>query len=477
VNADSQFDYLLIARTLVRARRLPRSTFCWVVHASAKPPGVLEDEIVKTHQIRTAAKPMPSEIAARCHEIQTGLGFIEVPEFGNLREVGMAVRLALHIRTIKFETLRLVAVHFLRIPAVAVKTVVELLAEVEFVKLQKTGATITAVIPAVPYYETLYSTLGDYASNVGFNEPEQLSIDLLCRLARAPEKLDTLKSTIGAETTLIDRAIEVGKHGSYFRVHRSRGRDIALTPTYFAENADIYADMVAGGGSKQVSKLMNAIKNSQGVPLSIIQQRKAIGEMPITDAELKMLIRLAQDGAVKPPSITTSHAGENFFLFTPRPTGTALSPTKRDIYEKAMAIVAAIRQGQFLPKRYAIRSPGAVLYKLKSDLRLGKATTEATQQYQKLVHLRVARLVDVGGGFSELHIIDTSENREALSIAYAMVESGVARGTEIDQAARDALQQDQTYVESLIASGELQKRETIELTHEQQLELTDLFLK
>ena len=141
-----------------------------------------------TQQIQTPKKPAASEIAARCHEIQTGLGLIEVPEFGNLREIGMGVRLALHMRglpTIKFETLRLVAVHFLRIPAVAVKTIVELLAEVEFVKIQKTGATITAFIPAVPYYEALYSTLGDYAANAGLNEPERLSIELLCRLAKA----------------------------------------------------------------------------------------------------------------------------------------------------------------------------------------------------------------------------------------------------------------------------------------------------
>lgn len=425
-------------------------------------------------------KPDPSEVAARCHEIQTGLGMTEVPEFDNLRAIGMAVRLALHIRglpAVNYETLRLVANHFLEVPSVGLKRIMEILAEVEFVKLVTQGKTIKAVVPTVPYYETLYSTLGEHAADLDFNEPEQLSIELLCRLSKAPEKLDTLQSVLGAEPKLLSRAVTVGKKGAYVRVHRNRGRDVALSPTYFSENAEIYADMVAGSGSKQVQKLLNSIRAAQGIPLSIIQKTKHIGGTKISDEELNLLLRLAQDGAVKPPSITTSHAGENFFLFTPTPAGAALAPTKRDIYEKAMAIVAAVRQGQFLPQQYAIRSPGAVLYTLKTNLKLGKATTEGSQQYRKLVHLRVATLNDIGNGFSELEIINTPENREALEIAYGLVESGVPAGTEVDEAAREALQKEHSYVESLVASGQLQDRHNIALTPQQQLELENLFLK
>jgi hypothetical protein len=426
------------------------------------------------------SKPSASEIAARCHEIQTGLRMKEVPEFDNLRVVGMAVRLALHIRglpAVNFETLKLVATHFLGIPSIGVKRIVETLAEVEFVKLVTEGKTIKAVVPTVPYYENLYEKLGDYAVETGFNEAEQLSIQLLCRLSKSPEKVDTLISTIGAEKKLIDRAVEVGTQGAYLRVHRSRGRQIALSPTYFSENAEIYADMVAGAGANQVQKLMKALRGAQGMPLSLIQKQKEIGGVKLADEEVGFLIRLAQDGAVKPPSIKTTHAGENYFLFTPTPAGAALAPTKRDIYEKAMAVVAAVRQGQFLSKRYSIRNPGGLIYTLKRDLKLSRATTEATQQYQNLVILRVAHLVDVGGGFRELRIIDTPENREALQIALALVDSGVASGVEVDRAAQEALQKDQAYVESLVASGQLQTRETVELTANQQMELEALFLK
>jgi hypothetical protein len=61
---------------------------------------------------------------------------------------------------VNFETLKLVANHFLGIPSIGVKRIEETLAEVEFVKLVTEGKTIKAVVPIVPYYETLHGKLG-----------------------------------------------------------------------------------------------------------------------------------------------------------------------------------------------------------------------------------------------------------------------------------------------------------------------------
>lgn len=422
----------------------------------------------------------PGELAARCHEIHTGLGTTEVPEFDQLLLVGMAVRLALHLRglqPIPFDLVKLVGYHHLHISATAIKPVVQLLAEVEFVKLGTEGRTIKTVVPNVPYYEDMYERLGNYATVAGLNEAEHLSIELVQRLSRSPEKLDALRTSLGAEKSIFNRAVKVGEEGAYLRTVRARGRDILLTPTYFSQNPDVFADAVAAGGSQQVKKILSAIKNAQGYPLTLVEKSGRLGHVEFAAEEVKLLTRLAQDGAVKPPSITAPHSGENFFLFTPTPSGAALAPTKREIYERAMAIVAAVRQGQFLPKMYAIREPGAVLYTLKRDMKLSRATTEAAQQYQNLVHLRVAHLVDAGRGFKQLQIIDTEENREALAIAYDLVNGGAARGIEVDEDARNALQQDQTYVESLIAAGTLKKTKQVALTEEQQQQLEFLFLK
>ena len=416
----------------------------------------------------------------RCHEIQTTLGNYEVPEFETIPELGMATRLALHIRglpLVKYDTLKLVANHFLNIPSIAVERIVRLLAYVEFVRIQQTGSTINGVLPTVPYYDELYETLGAFASTERqFNEAEELTLDLVERLAKSPEKVDSLQNKLGAEKAHFERGIAVGMAGSYLIKRRFRGRDILINPTYFSENADLFADAVAATGAKSIKTLLSAIRKSQGWPLALIDQQDHLGEVSIEPSQLKLLKRLAQDGMVKPPTIETTYAGENHFIFTPTPSEGVLSSSKRDIYERAMAIVAAIRQGQLLPRRYAIRSPGAVLYTLRSDLRLGKATTEATQQYKQLTVLRIAKLTDVGNGYSELEIIDTRENREALDIAYELVAEGRAAGTEIDDTARKAMQESQKYVESLIASAEMRTREHIPLSEEQREQLDLLFM-
>jgi hypothetical protein len=348
---------------------------------------------------------------------------------------------------------------------------------VEFVKVQTSGKTIKIVVPNVPYYDTVYTTLGEYGNAEGFNEAERLSIDVLCRLSRSPENVDSLRGSIGADKGLMDRTFKVGQEGAYLRVHRARGRDIALTPTFFSENAEVFADMVAGAGATEIRKVLDVLRRYQGIPLSIVIKQKEIAGQKLSDTEINMLKRLAQDGAVKPPSIATSHSGNNYFLFTPTPSGAALAPTKRDIYEKAMAVVASVRQGQFLAHRYRIISPGGLLYRLKTDLKLSRATTEAAEQYRQLALLRVAQLVDVGGGFFELRIIDTPENREALNIAYDLVNMGVATGAEVDENTRELLQRDQTYVESLVASGNLAKHEKVELSPEQNKQLELLLLR
>ena len=85
-------------------------------------------------------------------------------------------------------TLRLVALNYLNIPSTGLQQILEILAEVEFVKLQTEGRSIKTVVPTVPYYETLYQTLGTFAVDSQFNAAEELSIALLCRLSKSPKK-------------------------------------------------------------------------------------------------------------------------------------------------------------------------------------------------------------------------------------------------------------------------------------------------
>jgi hypothetical protein len=189
-----------------------------------------------------------------------------------------------------------------------------------------------------------------------------------------------------------------------------------------------------------------------------------------------MLKRLALDGAIKPPSIITPHAGKNYFMFTPTPGDVRLHPGKKEIYERALAMVSSVRQGQLLPEKYAIKSPFRLLdsFRQKGYLR---ANTEAANQYKQLTIMRMCKLEHYCGNWKKLILIDVPENREALDMAISLVSASATYGTEIDENARIALQKDMQYLESRLAACKLRETEVISLSKEQQDEIDNLFLK
>lgn len=200
--------------------RLPRTSRNY--HDGMEARTGLKTGHLKLHAV-TSPVPTPTPAAllvARCHEIQVSLGAKEVPEFESIPEIGGIVRLALHIRglgPIDYGTLKLVANHFLSIPTLGVERIVRSLAEIEFVRLVTEGQTIKQVVPTVPYYQDMYEDLGQYVGTTrSFNEPEQLAINLVHRLARSPENLEALRNSSGAESKLFARSVMIGKQGNYF---------------------------------------------------------------------------------------------------------------------------------------------------------------------------------------------------------------------------------------------------------------------
>lgn len=424
---------------------------------------------------------MDKKIAvARCHEIQIAIKDKEVARFETIPAIGMAVQLALHIRglpIVDYERLKLVASTMLGIPRLSVDRIVELLAEIEFIKIQKTGRKIETILPLVPFFDDFYDGIGAYLTNeVKLDEFESLTLEIVDRLAKSPHNTDALASHLGADRKSFNASIELGEKGSFLLSRRSRSKTILLNPTYFSENADVFADHVAACGAASVKNTLDLIRSSQGWPLSLIESQGEISGTKISKDDINLLKRLAQEGVVKPPSITTTHSGQSMFIFTPTPGSMNISPLKRDQYEKSLAIVSAVRQGQLLPNRFAIRSPGAVLYKLKTELKLG-ATTDYGDQYKNLVHLRIAQLLPLANGYRQLTIIDTPDNREALKIAYNLVQGGVTPEQTVDDDALKAMTGSQEYVESLVSSRMLRDREKITLSGESEYEIGQLLLE
>lgn len=418
------------------------------------------------------------ESASKCHDIQVTIGGTEVPDFELIPKVGMMVNLALHIRGLpimEYEKLRLVASHYFGIPTLAFKEIITNLADIGFVSLHSEKSTIKKVTPTVPYFDSVYDRIGEYAETIGFTEPEAVALKILTELANSPtEKSNIYK--LGAEKKILDRNLNIGIEGGYILTERTRGKDILLSPLFFSENYQLFADLTAKSGAKTIQRILELLKKSQGWPLSIIEKTMMINDETITHDELQLIKRLAQDGAVKPPVITTGHSGKNYFLFPPAPGKSKLSASNREIYERAMALIASVRQGQLLAKKYPITNPLWILNSLKNTGWL-RPTTETKVQYQQLALMRVGRIESTGGGWHKFVLIHTEENLKALDLAIKLLETGAITDMEIDQEARIALQKDQTYIESVISSSSLRKSGKIELDEELKEELDNLLLK
>lgn len=417
--------------------------------------------------------------AAQCYDITTALAGKNIPEFEFLPRIGMMVNLALHLRglpLLEYEKLKLVSDYYFKIPPILLKDILKNLEEIEFVKLYSQKSTIKQIQPQIPFFDDIYSTVGEYAvTEMGFNEPEQLALRILSELTNSPTERSNIYS-LGAEKKIVDRNLQFGTEGGYIMSKRARGREILISPLFFSENVDVFADLTAKSGASTIKRVLELVKKAQGWPLSIIEKTMSINGESITVQELQILKRLAQDGAVKPPAITTGHAGQNFFLFTPAPGLSKLNPTNREIYERAMALLASVRQGQLLANKYPIKWPSALLNALKRDGWL-KPTSETYAQYYQLSVLKVGRLEKMQGDRYRFILINSEENIRALDLAIRLLNEGSLSNMEVDQEARIALQQDQTYIESIVSSARLRQTETVMLGEEAKEELDNLLLK
>ena len=410
---------------------------------------------------------MSREIAEFAYDLQTGLSALQISEFDDLQKIGMAASLAIHIKgldQIEYEVLRKVSDHFMSIPSIALGEVLRILSEIGFVRLVEKGRKIERIIPNIPVFDDVYVGVGNYAkTEFRLNSHEEATLQILAALQQSPQNKDKLFNALGIEKTVFDRCVTIGAASGIVSEHRARGRPILISPFYFADNLDGLADAAASVGASAIQSTLKKVKDSQGWPLSLVETTGEIGGVKLAPAELDLVSKLAEEGVIKPPTIKFGAKSESF-LFTPRPGNARLNAANREVYERAMALISAVRKGQLLPGTYAIRSPLRILEALRDRGHL-KSNSEAREQYANLVVLRVGHLKRAGYGW-QLHLNKTPENEAALDLAIKLLQTGTLAGMEINQDARISLTKDELYIQSLISAAELKKR-TKQIKNEQ----------
>jgi hypothetical protein len=285
---------------------------------------------------------------------------------------------------------------------------------------------------------------------------EQLTIAMLDQLYRSPTNRDSLRAKLGADNDAFSTSLQIGVDAGLMIDQRTRGRNIIASPLYFSGNLAGLMDIAARGDTPNVHRLLSVVSQNQGMPLSKISKERRIADAVISAEDVTLLQALAEQGIIKPPSIERPNRAQERFIFTPAPGKTRMSAANREIYEKGMALAAAVRKGQLLPEAYRIKSPQALLYRL-GDRKWINANTEAAHQYKNLAVLGLGRLEHTGGGFYRFHLIDVPENLEAVGIAKKLLAGEQPRDMELDNQARLLLSHDETYVKSHLSSAMLRK--------------------
>lgn len=391
----------------------------------------------------------------------------------------MAATVAIHIKglgELDYELLRKVSDHFMAIPSFALEKVLRILGEIGFVRLIEKGRRIDRVIPNIPVFDDVYERLGEFASTeCKLNAHEQATLQILAALQTAPSDKGSLYQTSGIDKPVFDRCVTLGSGSGILSEHKARGRSILISPFYFADNLDGLADAAAKSGTTAIASALQKVRSNQGWPLSLIRTTGEIGGFKLSSTESALVQTLSAEGVLKPPTIKFGAKAESF-VFTPKPGAVRLNSANKNIYERAMALVSAVRKGQLLAAQYRIHSPLLILEALR-DRGYLRSNSEAREQYNNLVLMLVARVVSVGGGRWQLHLIRTPENEAALDLAINLLRTGSLSNMEVNQEARIALTRDEEYVQSLISASELKKRQKQIKDEQAAEEFTQLLLR
>lgn len=419
-----------------------------------------------------------TKIAEFSYDLHSALGEYETPEFDYLKKIGMAATLAVHIRglgTIPYDVLRQVSYHYFKIPSFALDQVLKILEDLEFVELLGTRTKISSITPKIPHFKSIYETIGGYTESEDLSEAESVMLAILSEVYNKPENKQKLINALGADVGVFETCLRYSEEGGLLRTHKARGKDIILSPYYFADNLDGLADLTAKSGSKSISGVLQKLKANQGWPLSMVLNNKEIGGTALDAVELSLVQAMASEGILKPPSIRFGNGSLEQFVFTPNPGAMRLNSAKREIYERAMALVSCVRKGQLMPAEYRIRSPLAILRSLR-DKGFLNSNSEASDQYKNLVFMKVAFLRPVTSSRCELVLIKSEENSDALEIAIKLLSTGELANLEVNAEARISFSRDESYIQSIISSSDMRKRKQVQIAVEAQYEMDQLLL-
>lgn len=395
----------------------------------------------------------------RCHDVHAGLRNVD-PNAGSLaplsdtRAVGMAASLATLIRgqdvVANAEALKSIVAEQLDISPYAFPTVIETLERAGFVdQVQRKGTRIVSFTETVPFHQTLYDQLGVSWKEREPSQLEEEMIALVDRLATSPVAAEQLEEELGLDRSDIPHLLDVGKSADLVKTISMIDGELLYSPFYGFENPDVLAELLTDHGPGRIAEELAAVRRYQGLPLD--------------SAAYPALADAISRGFVLAPSVLTPEKVEQPFAALPYLVDRDLLTVRKQILEKALAVLACVRCGEHFGGATSTRTPERVLAALldpNRDYTLSPHSSHR-RQYKLLHRMQIVNFIPPGNWVSP-RLIKTEDNLAAVSLARDLVMYGEPMENRTgDDEARALLTLDSVYQAPIQTVYRRRERRTI----------------
>lgn len=396
-------------------------------------------------------------IGIRAQDIQTGLQDIQTGAFDveteTIRLVGMAERLAIHIRgtdvITDYRKLRYIGSQF-GIEPLVLPRVLDVLQELGWTTVVKKGDKIQKVEERVPYFSDIYTLAGEYFTDQNPSEIERATIEIADRLALNPVTEREVERTYGLKTSDLQMVLDIGRSGKIINEYHSKsvGDTVLYSPLYWSENPQMLESMFSllkQYGADKVYSALSKVRDYQGRPLTDDFLKD---NYELLDEEMKIITEAVKRGIILAPAVESTMGRKNF-AFVPF---IGLPLEEKVTLEKAMAVLACVRYGQHFGFITRIKYPEIILDKLLSSPHRIGSHTEIRRQYAILVGRGIGKVYPDSSqkGRYYFELIQTPENIKAVKVARDLLKVGeLLEDRGLSKKLRDLLFNGGRYEESL----------------------------
>lgn len=392
----------------------------------------------------------------RAHDVHQGLREVDRnvgqvgKELKNTQLIGMAAALAATIKGQDVvgdaQALETVAAEQLDIDRWAFPRVVKVLQDVDFVRgVVESGGDIRSFLETVPEsFERLYGTLGDVWTSRNPGEIEKSLVGSVEILSHGPMLTDDLD----IDPAALSVVLQVGRDAEAIRTVEAGEQIIAYSPFFAYEHPERIGETLKNSKVEDVRRAFAGIRAHQGMPNS-------------RDPNSAMTTGLIEAGLVAGPAVERPDGNIETFAVAPYGWTQKMLTIQRPIVDKALAIVAAVRTGQYFGGRTALTHPEYLLQALL-DNRATKGHSSTRRQYAVLRRLGIIQFVRDGTLYG-IQLIDNADNRGAVKLAMELISTGEALSSkEAPLEAQDALVTQGNYLAPIQTPRQARKRHRLD---------------